>query len=247
MPGAAQADATLEAIAAAGGVDLVALDVEPDGSAPGIGWHDARVWTATVTAAGQAPGLYASVSGYPGSLGQAWRWIANRTGRPPAIPWDLWQYQGNPLDRDRFDGTADELVALGSPISGGGNLPPGGSDMRFIGANGFSVVSGMLVNVGAGATWTYLDGSPGGSIAQKTALVCVGKGDGDNDQHVVQITTRAPYPDGVARPTLVLVTSTNDPYPAPVLPPPAVDCDDVVTLELDKAATRAHDAVLARP
>jgi hypothetical protein len=101
-----QADAFLEA---AGDVDLYALDVEGRYS---FTRDEARAFIGRVQEAGRSCGLYMSESPYYRDVGQDWRWVANWS-REPAIPWDIWQYRGSPLDLDRFDGTRDELVALG--------------------------------------------------------------------------------------------------------------------------------------
>jgi hypothetical protein len=120
---------------------------------------------------------------------------------------------------------------------------PGG-DMRFVNLTP-GVVPTMLLNVGKGSAWYWLDGEKGGTMSADAAVPWLGKGDSVSGQHVVQIGTAAPYSDKVARPTAVLVRSTNSPYTAPK-PPPVVDCDAIVTAELEKAAVRASDAVKAR-
>lgn len=117
MPGASQARAFLEA---AGHVDLYALDVEPywiDPQDHSLGRAvmsaaQARAFIAAVAAAGRPIGLYHSDSGFP-SYGQDWNWVAKWSPTPPTRAWSIWQYRGDPLDLDRFDGTADELRALG--------------------------------------------------------------------------------------------------------------------------------------
>jgi hypothetical protein len=126
-----------------------------------------------------------------------------------------------------------------------GDAPGTGGDMRFVNANGATVSTTRRLSVSAGSAWSYLDGSAGGKMPATTTLPWVGKGDSDATEHVVLLATGTPYPDGVQRPTLVLVRSTNS--PVDIVPPgPVVDCDDVVTTELDAAAIRAADAVKNR-
>jgi hypothetical protein len=142
-----------------------------------------------------------------------------------------------------------ELIGGHGPaggMTGGGNQPASGDDMRFANAETSKPTSTQLLNVGAGSPWLYLDGSAGGSFSAALAVPWIAAGDGHAGEHVVLIATGAPYADKETRPTLALVKSSNVPYPAPAAPP-AVDCDDVVTIELDKAAVRASDAVKARP
>jgi nucleoid-associated protein YgaU len=100
-PGAEQAHAFL---AAAGAADLFVLDLEKEADKPKMTDAQAREFIATVKAAGHRVGLYASLSGFPLTLGQDYNWVAAWRTTPPAIPWAFWQYRGSPLDLDRFNG-----------------------------------------------------------------------------------------------------------------------------------------------
>jgi hypothetical protein len=107
---ASQARAFLATI---GDVRLVALDFEKDGTNRHMTPDQARLFIRSVQATGRTVGLYASDSGFP-SLGQNWNWVANWSDRP-SRPWAFWQYEvsGTPrIDRDRFDGTMEQLRAL---------------------------------------------------------------------------------------------------------------------------------------
>jgi Glycosyl hydrolases family 25 len=240
---------------AAAPADIVALDLERDGGLVAMTTAEAGDFIAAAQdALGQGVGLYHSTSGYP-NVGQAWRWVADYRARygltGPPIPWDVWQWTSSngTLDRDRFDGTAAELRALGAGVTAGGNQPAtGGSDMRFINLSP-GVVPTRLINVGKGSTWYWLDGTPAGKIPADAALPWLGKGDSETGEHVVELETALPYPaDKVARPSGILVRSTNQPYDVsvPPAPGPVVDCDDVVTTELEAAAVRAAEAVKNR-
>jgi hypothetical protein len=115
--------------------------------------------------------------------------------------------------------------------SGGSTPPPagGGADVRFINMSAADP-SGWLINVGETTRWAYLDGKDGGDIPGKGAIEWVGKADSLTDDHIIRISIGAPYSDGKARPTGVLLHSTNDPYEAPTPPtPPSTDCADQVT------------------
>jgi len=103
--------------------DLYALDFE--GSA--VDQTGAKAFIAAVQAAGKKCALYHSLSGFP-SWGQNYNWVADWSTTPPAISWTFWQYQGSPLDRDRFAGDAAALAALVSGSTGGINIP-GGDDV----------------------------------------------------------------------------------------------------------------------
>lgn len=114
----AQAAAFLKA---AGTVDYFALDLEND-PVP-MSQAQASAFIAAVKATGRPIYLYHSASGFP-SLGQTGNWIAKWGTMAPASPWKFWQYQGTPLDRDRYDGTLVQLKAGGwkpvvTPPSGG--------------------------------------------------------------------------------------------------------------------------------
>lgn len=98
-------------LAAAKGADLLAIDLEGAGSGTDTAHAQVTDMIARLAAAGRACGLYHSLSGYP-ELGQSFRWVAAWGSTPPPIPYTFWQYQGAPLDRDRYAGTLAELKAL---------------------------------------------------------------------------------------------------------------------------------------
>lgn len=102
-------------IAAAGDVDLFAIDVE------GLNAFDqsqTREFIRLMHEAGLECGLYHSASGFF-DAGQDWDWVAKWSPTPPAV-YDFWQftssgtlpgYSGR-LDFDLFKGTLAELYAL---------------------------------------------------------------------------------------------------------------------------------------
>lgn len=104
-------------VKAAGDVDLYVLDLEADGDDPPMTKAEARDWIVRARTAldGRPIGLYHSTSGYPpDALGADWRWVADyRRIQKPPIKFDIWQWQGSPLDRDHFRGTRAELLELG--------------------------------------------------------------------------------------------------------------------------------------
>lgn len=127
-----QAAAFLDVI---GPVQLVALDFEVDRDNPHMTEGQAREFMDAVRATGRRIGLYASRSGYP-DLGQDFRWIAAWGDTAPRRPWAFWQYQGSPLDRDRFSGTADQLGALAGYTRWRAVVPAGTSVPLFTVADG---------------------------------------------------------------------------------------------------------------
>ncbi len=95
---------------------FIALDQEADGAFnPAMTDEQAKAFIDECHRQNKKVGLYHSLSGYPKSLGQDWNWVAKWTAGKPAIKFDIWQYQGSPLDRNRFYGTKAQLVALGAP------------------------------------------------------------------------------------------------------------------------------------
>jgi hypothetical protein len=64
-----------------------------------------------IKATGRSVGFYASESVFF-NAGQDWNWIAHygTTNWPNGA--HIWQYQGSPLDRDRFRGTIEQLTEL---------------------------------------------------------------------------------------------------------------------------------------
>lgn len=112
----AQVEAFLRVAADA---DIIAIDREKDGDAGTITATDTRLMIRLIQATGRRVGLYASESAFR-DYGQDWSWVANWS-HEPAIPWDVWQWEGggtDHLDNDRFRGTTDALLALGAPLEG---------------------------------------------------------------------------------------------------------------------------------
>lgn len=91
--------------------DFLVLDKEADGVRTPMSDADATAFIAGVHAASRRIGLYHSQSGFP-ELGQDWNWVARWGSTPPSNLWLFWQWQGSPLDRDVFNGTADKLRQL---------------------------------------------------------------------------------------------------------------------------------------
>jgi hypothetical protein len=106
----------------AAGADGWAVDYEHSGSGSLPSANQVRTFIASWRRqTEQRIGLYQSLRSPrpypPDSYGADWRWIAYYGTTPPPIRWDFWQYRGIGLDRDRFNGTADDLRAfLGLPV-----------------------------------------------------------------------------------------------------------------------------------
>jgi lysozyme len=209
-------------LAAAGTPDLLALDLESDGGNPAMTADQARLFIELVQSTGRVIGLYHGAYGYP-AIGQDWRWVAKWDVNPPAIAWDVWQYHGGPLDRDRFDGTTAQLIDLGRNDT----MVPLVTDE-----------TPKLVTTKPDSTWYELDGA-----------TVVSKG------HAA-LTEPRPSPYGLLTKRAIFVNTGSTGSrrlvliaPASVVdvPPPVVDCDDVVITELEAAAARAATAVRTRP
>jgi hypothetical protein len=102
-----QAATFLKAIKAVGNVDLCFIDVE---GATAPSQAETRTFIDLVHQAGRKCGLYHSASGFF-DAGQDYDWVAKWSPTAPAN-WTFWQYQGSPLDKDRFNGTSVDLAAL---------------------------------------------------------------------------------------------------------------------------------------
>lgn len=190
-----QVEAFLET---AGDADLLALDWETD-RAKTMTRAQAREFIAAVQATGRRIGLYASRSWFR-DLGQDWHWVAQWGPRAPDRPWHFWQYQGSPLDRNRFNG---DRAALARLIG----RPQEGADMQFIAAAGFDIRSSKRLRVGVGTTILTLDGRAklAGPLTAPAELVLIGNGDASSAARVVLVNTGNPYTDKVVRPTFGLV------------------------------------------
>lgn len=105
---AGQVDAFL---ARAGTVDLYALDLEQNGGGPDMTNDEAALFIRLVKGKGKRIGLYHSRWRYP-NLGQTWNWIADWDSSTFPTGSHLWQYQGNPIDRDKFNGTPAQFAVF---------------------------------------------------------------------------------------------------------------------------------------
>ena len=97
-------------IAAAGDVDLYAIDVE---GTYRFSLAQSKAFIAHFKAkTGKKIGMYASRSGFP-SAGQDWNWVAQWTSYPPNISYAFWQIgSSGSIDHDDFNGTLEQLHAL---------------------------------------------------------------------------------------------------------------------------------------
>ena len=169
LPMAYQVDAF---VAAAGAVDLYAIDVEEESIAgtQRFSVAQARDFMAKFRAkTGKTIGLYISESPYKSggySAAKAdWLWIAKWSPVEPSVPFEFWQYRGSPLDLDRFNGTAADLAKLaGVPTAPDTGIPEdsmlltdvtAGPGTATITADGpvWRCVDDVQVNVDAGASW----------------------------------------------------------------------------------------------
>jgi len=115
-------DAQVDAfIAAAGNVDLYAIDVEEE-KVPGtqkFSLAQAKAFISKFKAkTGKPIGLYQSESGYYGTAGQDWHWVAHWGVDAPTRKWNMHQYRGSPLDLDQFNGDAAALTAWVAALNG---------------------------------------------------------------------------------------------------------------------------------
>jgi hypothetical protein len=125
------------------------------------------------------------------SYGANWRWVANWGANPPQVAFDLWQYQGVGLDRDRATQSSLDKV-LRKPAAGG--------DVKFSTlyepAMSVAAPKGTSLRDFTGAEWTTLDTA--------TTLETFGLADAHSGQFVVRVNTAHFYADGVKRPTLTI-------------------------------------------
>jgi lysozyme len=114
LPVAAQVKTFLDK---AGDVDLYFLDVEYAGNGVNaFSRAQATDFIQRVRATGRKCGLYMSESAFYANVPNDYRWVANWS-QPPSMGWTFWQYQGSPLDKNRFNGSLEELRAF----AGGSN------------------------------------------------------------------------------------------------------------------------------
>jgi GH25 family lysozyme M1 (1,4-beta-N-acetylmuramidase) len=135
----------------AGSVDFYFIDVEGDNA---FDHAQTRAFIDRMHAAGRRCGLYHSDSGYF-AAGQDYDWVAKWSATPPTRHWDFWQYRGDPLDLDRFNGTLAQLQALAHVVpTWGPDVTP---DLRAVDPKAMKVAAairktggqyGTAINVG---------------------------------------------------------------------------------------------------
>ena len=132
--GAAQATTEKQVVAflaASRWADLLALDLEGNWLrnasgklylGPTMTLAQGKEFIRLVHLAGKKIGLYHSRSGFP-FLGQDWNWPAQwGATAPTGMRWAFWQYQGEPMDRNKFNGDLNSLkrlagIAVPAPIA----------------------------------------------------------------------------------------------------------------------------------
>lgn len=155
-------------LAAARDADLLAIDLEGADSATDTAHAQVTDMIARLAAAGRSCGLYHSLSSYP-ELGQSFRWVAAWGATPPAIPWTFWQYQGSPLDHDRFAGTLPELEAL---VAAGGGPNSMAIYAATLEAGTVTVAAGTTATgLQPGDSWTKAKTAPGPFTAHTDELL----------------------------------------------------------------------------
>jgi hypothetical protein len=128
----------------AGDVDLYFLDVEYAGNGiNAFSRAQATDFIQRVRATGRKCGLYMSESAFYTNVPNDYRWVANWS-QPPSMGWTFWQYQGSPLDKNRFNGSLEELRALA-----------GGPDMAQA---AITTVTPKLIDVPVGVPLLDIDG-----------------------------------------------------------------------------------------
>jgi hypothetical protein len=131
-------DAQVQAfLGAAGAVDFYFIDVE--GKHAFDHAQTAR-FIDGMHAAGRRCGLYHSDSGYF-EAGQDYDWVARWSATPPSQHWDFWQYRGDPLDLDRFNGTLAQLQALAQIVPAWG--PDVAPDIRIVDPKAHNVAAAI--------------------------------------------------------------------------------------------------------
>jgi GH25 family lysozyme M1 (1,4-beta-N-acetylmuramidase) len=133
IPVAGQVTAFLKA---AGAVDFFFIDVEGKHA---FDHAQTEEFIDRMHQAGKRCGLYHSASGYF-DAGQDYDWVAKWAASPPAQHWDFWQYRGDPLDLDRFNGTLAQLQALAGIVPAWGDVA---ADLRAADPKAFRVAAAI--------------------------------------------------------------------------------------------------------
>ena len=148
LPIADQVNAFLKS---AGKVDFYFIDVEGKHA---FSRAQTEAFIEGMHNAGKRCGLYHSASGYF-DAGQDYDWVAKWSATPPVQHWDFWQYRGDPLDLDRFNGTLAQLRALAQIVPAWGPDVP--ADVQAIDPKAANVAAairktglqyGTVINVG---------------------------------------------------------------------------------------------------
>lgn len=179
----------------AAGVDYYCIDWEGESDAHGNVIHDAPTKAEMirsvrlVQAAGHRCGVYSS-EGYPyPSVGQDFRWVANYS-REPRIRYDIWQYQGSPIDRNRMKTPLEEFRRKA------GKAAPS-TEMKYI----LAYDPPKTVSAPAGTILLDLAYNPIATQSTPTHFTTVGLADGHTGKYVVKVSTSRYAPDHKPRAT----------------------------------------------
>lgn len=199
---AAQADRLIEI---GGEADLLVLDRESDAGHPTMTVHQARAFIARIHERGRRVGLYASESGYPAdAFGADWRWVANYS-REPRVPWDIWQWTGTLIDRNRFRGTLADLHMLAGrefPPPATGQPPDSEANpVKFLQLSSADLTALPSIEVPADTPLEDFAGEQWDTIGPTKVRVLPGLVDAHTNRRIVVVSTGRFYADRKARPT----------------------------------------------
>lgn len=198
----AQADLFLRTAADA---DFLALDWEPSSHGTLMGASEARLFIKHVHAAGRRIGLYAAEhfprEYPPDAFGADFRWVANFVRRP-RVPFDIWQWNGAGIDRDRFEGTLAEFRAR---VIGTAPVPPGDVAVKFMQLSAADLAGLQSIDVPAGTPLEDFAGEQWDTIGPTSVRVLPGLVDAHTNRRAAVVSTARYYDDGKARPTAQVV------------------------------------------
>ncbi len=197
----------------AGSADAWALDYEPSPSAKTLMSEGAARQFIASWQQHDEIGLYGAEHfpwpTFPSdSFGAEWRWVANQA-REPRVPFDMWQWAGRTIDRDRATQAAlDKILRKSAPVH-----PPEGNDVKFIQLNSADAEALPSMPIPVGTLIADFTGDQWDTITDATHLhYQPGLPDAHTGRPLVVVSTGRFYADRIKRPTVqiaVLPKGTN--------------------------------------